>query len=251
MTQINNIAKPIELPVHTLIGRENRKGGLLLCGLNHGYSKNDERQDAAGIDRADKIKSFFSDGEVNNYPFRNRIVSWFSLWGFELVRRNEMAGAFERSIVQTNWLQSCTNSMRGINVQQECIKDNESFIHTCESLKPELLFFFGRELFWAFSSSALSERIESIFGKRCGETRWLQKNVFFNGKSRRRFRFGFQQYKKLTVVVLPHATGAQGVANDYIEAFKPEMAETINTWRVKHEGRLNHSTYSGESETRI
>ena len=49
----------IELPVHTLIGRENREGGLLLCGLNHGYSKEDERQDAAGINRADPHKSFF------------------------------------------------------------------------------------------------------------------------------------------------------------------------------------------------
>lgn len=49
----------IKLPVHTLIGHENREGGLLLCGLNHGYSKEDERQDAAGIDRSDPNKSFF------------------------------------------------------------------------------------------------------------------------------------------------------------------------------------------------
>ena len=48
-----------ELPVHSLIGPENRDGGLLLCGLNHGYSKNDELQDAAGINRADPHKSFF------------------------------------------------------------------------------------------------------------------------------------------------------------------------------------------------
>ncbi|WP_283744421.1 hypothetical protein [Sideroxydans sp. CL21] len=70
-----------ELPVHTLIGHENREGELLLCGLNLGYSKEDERQEAAGINRSDTEKSFFSDGEVNDYPFRNRIVSWFSLWG--------------------------------------------------------------------------------------------------------------------------------------------------------------------------
>ena len=58
-----------ELPVHSLIGPENRDGGLLLCGLNHGYSKNDELRDVAGINRADPHKSFFSDGEVNDYPF--------------------------------------------------------------------------------------------------------------------------------------------------------------------------------------
>jgi len=238
-----------ELPVHTLIGRENREGGLLLCGLNHGYSKEDERQDVAGIDRSDPRKSFFSDGEVNDYPFRNRIVSWFSLWGFELARRNETAGAFEKSMIQTNWLQTCSNNMNGINTQQACIEDSESFIQTCETLKPELIFFFGRELFWAFASPALNEKVESIFGARVGEIRWVQKNVFFNGKPRRRFRFGFQQYEKLTVVTLPHATGAQGVANDYIEAFKPEMAEVIKAWWVRHEEKLTQRS-SGTAQKR-
>lgn len=228
----------VELPVHTLIGHENREGGLLLCGLNHGYSKEDERKDAAGIDRSDSRKSFFSDGEVNNSHFRNRIVSWFSLWGFELAGRSEIAGAFERSLIQTNWLQSCSNNMDGIKTEQACTEDNESFILTCEILKPELIFFFGRELFWAFSSPALREKVEPIFGTRVGETEWLQKDVFFNGKPRKRFRFGFQQYEKLTVVALPHATGAQGVASDYIEAFKPEMAEIIKAWWVRHEEKL-------------
>ena len=233
----------IELPVHTLIGRENREGGLLLCGLNHGYSKEDERQDAAGINRADPHKSFFSDGEVNDYPFRNRIVSWFSLWGYELARSSERAGSFERSIVQTNWLQTCSNNMDGINTQQACIENNESFFQTCEALKPSVIFFIGRELPWAFTSPALSIRVESIFGARKGETRWLQKDVYFNGKPRRRFRFGFQQYEKLTVVVLPHATGAQGVADDYISEFKPEMSAVIDMWWAKHKEKLtNYST---------
>lgn len=232
-----------DLPVHTLIGRENVEGSLLLCGQNHGYSKEDERQDAASIDRSDPRKSFFSDGEVNDYPFRNRIVSWFSLWGYELARNTEKAGAFERSIVQTNWLQTCSNNMRGINTQQACIEDNESFLQTCAALKPNLIFFFGRELFWAFTSPALNIKVESIFGLRKGEVRWLQKDVYFNGKPRRRFRFGFQKYERATVVVLPHATGAQGVACDYIEAFKPEMAEVIEAWWAKHKEKLtNHST---------
>jgi hypothetical protein len=128
--------------------------------------------------------------------------------------------------------------MNGTNSYQACIKDNESFLKTCEVLKPRLIFFFGRELFWAFASSVLTSKVESIFGDRVGEVIWLQKEVYFNGKLRKRFRFGFQQYEKLTVVVLPHATGAKGVANDYIEAFKPEMTEVINAWWVKHEELL-------------
>jgi hypothetical protein len=67
--------------------------------------------------------------------------------------------------------------------------------------------------------------------------------VYCNGKPRRRLRFGFQQYEKLTVVVLPHATGAHGVADDYIAAFKPEMSEVIGMWWAKHKEKLtNHST---------
>lgn len=231
----------IDLLVHTLISRENREGGLLLCGLNHGYSKKDERLDTAGIDRSDPNKSFFSDREVNEYPFRNRIVSWFSLWGYNLAQSNKSAGAFERSIIQTNWLQTCSNNMRGINTQQACIEDNESFFQTCKALKPRLIFFFGKELFLAFASRALSSNVESIFGACIGKTSWLQKDVYFNSKPHRRFRFGFQEYEKLMVVVLPHPTGAQGMASDYIEAFKPEMAKVIEAWWAKHEEMLETS----------
>lgn len=226
------------LPVQTLIGPENRSGGLLLCGANHGYSKEDERRDAAGINRADTHKSFFSDADVNNYPFRRNIVTWFSLWGYQLARSGDKAGAFERSIVQTNWLQTCSSNTDDINTQWACIEDHESFLLTCQTLKPKVIFFFGRELLWAFTSPTLGEKVESIFGSRVGKTQWIQKDVVFNGKARRRFRFGFQQYENLCVVALPHATAAQGVAHDYIEAFKPEMSEVIDAWWAQHEKEL-------------
>jgi hypothetical protein len=98
-----------------------------------------------------------------------------------------------------------------------------------------LIFLFGRELSRAFASPALTSKVEPIFGARVGDISWIQKDVYFNGKPRRRLRFGFQQYERLTVVVLPHATGAQGVASDYIEAFKPEMTKIIGDWWTKHE----------------
>ncbi|MDQ3565247.1 MAG: hypothetical protein M3436_14295 [Pseudomonadota bacterium] len=227
-----------ELPVHMLIGEENREGGLLLCGLNHGYSKDDERRDAAEIDRSAPHTSFFSDSEVNDYAFRNRIVSWFALWGYELARSKETAGQFEKSIIQTNWLQTCSNNMSGVNTQQACVEDNESFLRTCAALKPGAIFFFGTELLCAFTSPQLCREVESVFGPKVGGTNWLQKDVYFNGKPRRRLRFGFQHYERLAVVALPHATGAQGVAHGYIEAFKPEMSEVIESWWIKHKEKL-------------
>lgn len=233
-----------ESPIlHTLIGRENREGGLLLCGINHGYSKEDERKDTADTSEPDSQKSFFSDSEVNNCLFRNRIISWFDLWGYNLAKSKDNAGIFERSIVQTNWLPTCSNNTRGINIRQACIKDNEQFFMTCEALKPRVIFLFSKELLLAFISPSLSTRVKSTFGARKDEVRWDKKNIFFNGKPRRRFLFGFQQYENLTVVSLPHPTGAKGIADDYIEAFKPEISKIIDIWWDNHKEKLTN--YSG------
>jgi len=227
-----------ELPVHTLIGDENKNGGLLLCGLNHGYSKDDERQDNGGVDRNDEYKSFFSDKSVNDYPFRNNIVKWFSLWGYDLADNASDAGLFEKSIIQTNWLQTCSNNMNGVNKQQACIDNSSSFIQTCQVIRPRLIFLFSQELLWAFNSDQLSSKIEGIFGKRQGGTECKQKDVMHNGKPRRRLKFCFQSYENLEIVSMPHATGAQGVADDYIEAFKPEMREVIESWWHHHKKQL-------------
>ncbi len=230
-----------ELPVHTLIGNENKNGGLLLCGLNHGRSKKDEQEDNAGIDRSDEHKSFFSDKAVNDYDFRNNIVKWFSLWGYNLADNNADAGAFEKSIVQTNWLQTSSNNMEGINKQKACIDDANSFIDTCLIIRPKLIFFFSQELLWAFNSNQLSQKIEGVFGKRKGGIECKQKNVYSNGKLRRRLKFCFQSYENLDIVSMPHATGAHGVADDYIEAFKPEMREIIELWWNNHQSEILES----------
>jgi len=228
----------MDLPVHTLIGPENKNGSLLLCGINHGYSKEDERLDAAGVDRSDPYKSFFSDKAVNDYKYRNTLAKWFSLWGYELGRDASTAGQFERSIVQTNWLQSCSGNVRGMNIRQACIDDSDSFLKTCEVLKPGVIFFVGSNLLSAFLSPELSARVNAIFGSPIGETVWLQKDVVNNGRARRRFKFGFQNYEKLSVVSMPHATGSAGIADDYIHAFKPEVSGVVESWWAGHKSRL-------------
>jgi hypothetical protein len=72
-----------------------------------------------------------------------------------------------------------------------------------------------------------------------GGTTWTQKNVFYNGAQRRRFKVGFQRYERLVIVSLPHPTGSQGLADDYIQAFKPEMAEIIDTWWTHHKDKIS------------
>lgn len=222
------------LPIHTAITPENQKGSLLLCGLNHGYSKEDERLDEQGIERADTHKSFFSDKTVNDYPFRNIIVGWFDQWGYPLEGDAGNAGPFERSIVQTNWMQSCSNNLNGTNIRKACIDDSDSFLTTCEALKPRLIFFFSQELLWAFNSEELRSRVESCFGKVTSPPKCVQKDVYYEGKPRTRFKFWFEEFEAVNVVAMPHATAARGLALDYIAAFKLEMSSVIGNWWSQH-----------------
>lgn len=228
--------------IHTLIGPENKQGGLLICGINHGYTIEDERKDNAGIDRSDEHKSFFSDMEVNDYPFRNRIATSFELWGHKLHSDKQFAGMFEKSLIQTNWLNTVSRDFRNADCRKTCIEDHSDFIEVCTLLRPKLIFFFGSGLLPAFTSNELKEKINPIFGEKIEETKWLQKDVVFEGTKRRRFKFGFQKYEGVTIISCPHATGSQGLANDYIAAFKPEISQIIGSWWQTHEKKLLHSS---------
>lgn len=217
--------------VRTLIINENKCGSLMLCGLNHGWGKKDEQHKAEGTNRMDKYKSFFSDKAVNKSDFRDKIVKWFDLWGYPL--ENTDAGVFEKSITQTNWLQSASSGMKD-NEEKTFIDSSDDFINTCSELKPKLILFFGQELIKAFTSEQMSDKVEDIFGKKQGKCHPQQKDVVHNGKNRIRFTFFFQSYENLEIVAMPHATGAIGVADDYIKSFKPEMKEIIDSWWCNH-----------------
>ncbi|GAC1605456.1 MAG: hypothetical protein NVS3B3_03370 [Aquirhabdus sp.] len=231
------------LPVNSLICKENRNGGLMLCGINHGYTKQDELLDAAGIDRSDSHRSFFSDKSVNDYRMRNRIVEWFRLWGYSLASTKETAAAFEKSIIQTNWLQSCTNNVKKLNIRAACIADCESFLHTCDTLTPKVLVFFSKELLLAFTSQELSARVQAIFGVQVKDTQWLQSSVIENGKSLKAFKVGIIEYERLKIVSLPHPTGSKGLADSYIAAFRPQIAEIIDPWWGHHQQKLGDARY--------
>jgi hypothetical protein len=161
-------------------------------------------------------------------------VKWFSLWGYELSDDANTAGALEKSIIQTNWLQTCTSNMNGVNKRQTLIENANSFLKTCEILQPKLIFFFSQDLLWAFQSSELATRVEAIFGKKISETICKQKDVITNGKKSTRFKFYFQSYDNLNIVAMPHATGARGISHDYIQAFSPDMEKIIDLWWDDH-----------------
>lgn len=221
------------LPVNNALFPENRQHGLLLCGINHGESLEDQRKDAAGIDRSNPFKSFFSDSRVEDHDFRNAIVKWFRLWGYHLQADWQLAQAFDRSLVHTNWIQSASRDTRGMNVRKACIEDARGFLPTCEVLRPGLIFFFSQQLTWAFTSHELRARVEAIFGPSQGPTEWIQEQV----PDCVRFRVGFHRYRDLQVVSLPHCTGAR-VADKYVEALEPRMRGVVEMWWAEHWRRL-------------
>lgn len=220
------------LPLNTALYPENRKHGLLLCGINHGYNKRDEELDARNVDRLDKFKSFFSDGRVQQHDFRNAIVKWFGLWGYHLQSDWQLAQSFERSLVHMNWIQSASHDAGELpkGVRASCVDDADSFLHTCEELRPGLILFFSQELLWAFLSMNLRPRIEKIFGRALGSPRAVQADV----PGVTRFNVRFQKFEHLTAISLPHATGAWGVADAYIEALEPYVRPEIEAWWEEH-----------------
>ena len=224
--------------IHTLLCNENKNGALMLCGINHGYSKKDKYLDETGVDMMSSCKSFFSDIKTNNYPFRERIVSWFSLWGYNLERECAKPFSFEKSLFQTNWLQTCTSNIRGCDIAKECIDDSDSFFETCRMLEPKVVFFFGSNLIHAFSSKQLSGKVESIFGSKKGEAKFFQKDIESGGKILRRFKIGFLNYENLSVVSFPHPTGSRGVDSEYIKSVKIEISLAIKGWWEEHKKRL-------------
>ena len=209
-----------------------------MCGLNPGHSAVDERRDKAGEDRSEPYKSFFSDKSVNDYPIRNTMVKWFELWGYKLESSPTTAGAFERSIIQTNWLQHESNNMHDQDIQKACIDNADSFIETCSELKPKMIFFLSKEILHAFSSNELSSRIEGIFGKKLNDPKCETKDITHNGKPHNKFKFFFQSYEKLEIVSIPHPTGTRSLADDYIASFKPEMESKIANWWHSHQKLL-------------
>lgn len=222
-----------DLPIHTLISQENAHGALMLCGINHGYTSWEEKLDAAGIDRLDKYKSFFSDGAVNDYRLRNRLVSWISQWGLPLQRDAAAAGPLERSIVQTNWLQSSSRNMDGLSVRRACIEDSESFLHTCDVLRPALLVLLSKEMIWALTSAALRPRVTKVFGDSTEPMKWIDQPM----AGARRFKIGRVRFERATVLSLPHPTGSTGL-NDAYMASQEVVKHEISCWWAEHQLRL-------------
>lgn len=204
------------------------ENGIVLCGINWGGDPHKVEPDNDNS----KMPTFFSDAQLNNYPYSRKIKRWFELWGHPLQEDSSMASDFEHSIAQMNWLTNQSKNMNNQNIRTECIKNKIEFFSRLELLRPRLIFFFSVNLLDALNDPSCIEDAKKILGKKKQELIKIQKDVpLMSGKKCRRFRVGFQAFEKCEIVALPHPTGAKGINDAYISAFKDKIGPLITRYK--------------------
>lgn len=200
---------------------ENISNGIMICGINFGYSEADKIKDEQPDENC-KMEglSFFSDTTVNNTRFRNRVLSWLNSWGLNLTTVPHNENAFDRTFFQTNWLDTQTNSINSdesISIRT-LVQDSDSFLTLLEERKPEVILFIGSMLIEALNDISIRDRVESILGARSGNPKNCVGELP-DGKGIK-FKIRFQQFGDTQIISLPH-TQTRGLSNEYIASLKP------------------------------
>lgn len=199
---------------------ENLCGGVMICGINFGYSDKDEAQENAGVFTESEPLSFFSDSAVNNTRFRKKVLNWLTGWGFEFVSQAGQEGVFERTFFQTNWLDTQTKSVDSnepIN-HKLLVSESDGFLNLLECRKPSVVLFFGSMLIEVLNDIALRDRVVSILGQRSGNAEVFRAEL--PGYTGIQFKLLVQKFGETQIIGLPHPQ-ARGVSDKYMAALKP------------------------------
>lgn len=199
-------------------------GGVMLCGINFGYSLGDEEAEREGILARSGPQSFFSDTSVNETRFRDRILKWMNSFGLGLATQSGSDGIRERLFFQTNWLDTQTRSVSSnekIGVSS-LVRDSGGVLGLLEQRKPKAIIFFGADLIEAFNDISLRGRLESLFGARSGNAE-VHKWDAYHG---RKFRVLTQSYGDTQLISLPHPQ-TRGLSDEYVAHFKPQIMAAL------------------------
>lgn len=195
---------------------ENLHGGVMACGIDFGFSKADEEDEAQSASVQVELKSFFSDVSVRKSDkFRQRVLSWLALWGAGLNSELDKVTSNERSYFQTNWLDEQNRSNDGpVGL---LVNNCNGILELIEDRKPRLIIFCGANLIEALNDVSIRERVEVILGKRPGNAFAYQRPPINGGKQ---FKVLVQKWPNTTVVSIPHPTGTRGVQDTYMAQFE-------------------------------
>ena len=213
------------------------KGGLLICGLNWGRKLSDGPSEVPVTG-----KSYFSDKRHEYYPFKQRLLIWFELWGHPLEPFDGNPGTFERSISHMNWWTDQSHDTKGIDYIEKCRKHREHFLYHLTQITPRLILFLGQPLLDALNRPWLFEDAQQCLGQACKPiVPWIHKEFDKNGKPLRPFKVRYQEFEQCEVIALPHPTGSRGLSNKYIAAFRPEIGPILSRYRLKLVSTTQHS----------
>lgn len=174
----------------------NDKHGLMICGYEWGWSKADEAAYVAGeyklpenkIDHTFANKSLYFGEQAKKWRYDNTIKNWFEMWGHPL-DENGLGGAFEKSLVQTNWAATQGNTIDNPDkfTQPEHI---DNFLYHIEKLRPKVILFMGSRLADFLNNQNVLPRFEQLVGKQTKPLETVQKE--FDGT---RFNVKFQSFE--------------------------------------------------------
>lgn len=208
----------------------NDEHGIVLCGYEWGCAKDSNCADVPTelskppVTFANKVPVHGPDAKT--WPYDNRIIKWFSIWGHPL-NEDGLGADFDKCIVQTNW---CDTQAHHIDedygtklLRRESI---DNFIEHMAALRPRIIIFFGIKQLDFLQHSSVLPKFEAIFGEKQEQPQVMTKP--FSGKQ---FRVGFQRFGNTTVAAFPHPSGSQGLSNEYISLFKEEMNSVLSDFK--------------------
>jgi len=200
------------------------KNGIMICGYEWGFSKEDQ-QAVRDVIYIQEEKSFFSDETVNDYPYRNRIVSWLRSLGLPLNSQN--AGILEKSIVQTNWMDSQGYKVEG-NIYIRLREQKQNFLNHLEYFKPKIVLFFGVRQLEVLNKEILKD-VEHVLGKTTKKERYIQKDI----EDCKKYKIGFQSFENSEIIAFPHPATQGGICDSYIELYKDEIKPIFDNFIVQ------------------
>lgn len=197
-----------------------QKGGMMICGYEWGGGDEEASETDSSINEA-AICTFANKDlrygtAAARWHYDNQIKKWFALWGRALDRENP--GAFEKSIVQTNWCDTQKPRMNGDYSSLWQDAQIANFLFHIAHFRPRLLLLMGSKLIEALQAPTTLERFEAIMGKRASNYESKQKD--FDG---RRFKISFQDFERCKVVCFPHPSASRGLSDAYIALFADDM----------------------------
>jgi hypothetical protein len=199
-------------------------GGLMICGLEAGAGGG--AVTPANASRPEK--TFFSDARTTSFPYDRTLCKWLGLLGVTLATGAAEIGPLERSISQTNWWPSSGRNTDRVDRVARCLEHRERFVSLLDLVRPRLVLLLSCDMLEALAHDSILPRVQEILGGTIAGPHYSQKDV----PNRVRFRVGSMRLDGADFVALPHPTGRNRPADDYISAFREDLAPIFARYLV-------------------